>query len=165
MSKEFTFKGLPTAVVFTYKTVATIFSSIYSLLGKNGANALLYNAGHKTGKFYVEEIRKITGLRELELLNECVRGDFMAKWGKFEYTLDFDKFEGEVKLYDSFLAKNWVKVTKKEQKYPVCAFIAGYIAGEIESIFGEKVIVEEKACMALGNKLCLFEVKKDVFGD
>ena len=165
MSEEFTFRGLIPFVVFSHRTITTIFGDVYSLLGQNGADALLYNIGHKTGKIYVEEQRNTTGSQKLDLLDKCMREDFEARWGKFEYNLDFNTLEGEVRLYDSYLAKSWIEITQKKQEYPVCAFLSGYIAGIIEATFGEKVVVEEKACIALGNEYCLFKVRKDILGD
>ncbi|HDM22481.1 MAG TPA: hypothetical protein ENG20_01695 [Methanomicrobia archaeon] len=96
----------------------------------------------------------------MELLYKCISDDFEAKWGKFEYNIDFDTLGGEVKIYNSFLADSWIENIKKNQSYPVCAFISGYIVGILESVFGKKVFVEEKKCKVQGNEFCLFEVKK-----
>ncbi|MEA1993383.1 MAG: 4-vinyl reductase [Euryarchaeota archaeon] len=165
MSKKFTFEtGIP-LVVFGQSTVANIFKGIYDMLGQNGADSLLYTAGRKTGRSYAEQQRKSTEKKRIELLKKCTEGDEGARWGKFEYAIDFETFEGEVRLYDSFLAKSWIENIETEQKYPVCAFIAGYIAGIIESIFGKRVIVEEKECMALGNDYCVFKLRKGVLGE
>jgi len=164
MTQELIIGGI-VSVAFTRRTMGIMFTSIYDILGKNGADALLYNAGRNVGRAFVEKEKEITKSENIELLNKCIQIDIEAGFGKFEYNVDFNKFEGEVKLYDSFLAKSWIEFTKKKQEYPVCAFLAGYIAGIIESTFGKKVVVEEKECIALENKLCIFEVKKDVFGD
>ena len=165
MVEEFTFESVGPFVVMSCKAVATIFGSIYDILGKNGANALLYNVGYKTGKLYAEDLNKITGLEKLELLDKCVEEDAIAQWGRFEYNVNFNTFEGEVRLYNSFLAKSWMEIDKKNRKYPLCAFISGYITGIIDSVFEEKVIVEEKLCAALGNEFCLFNMRKDILGE
>jgi len=164
MTRELIIGGI-VSVAFTRRTTGIIFSNIYNILGKNGANALLYNAGRNVGKGFVEKEREITESKNIKLLNKCIQLDIEAGFGRFEYEVDFNTFGGEVRLYDSFLAKSWIEATEKKQEYPVCAFLSGYIARIIESIFGEKVIVEEKACIALGNEYCLFKVRKDILGD
>ena len=160
MSRKFIFETIIPSVVFSHKTVSSIFGGVYNILGENGADALLYNVGYKTGKFYTERQRDTSRVEKMELLYKCISDDFEAKWGKFEYNIDFDTLGGEVKIYNSFLADSWIENIKKNQSYPVCAFISGYIVGILESVFGKKVFVEEKKCKVQGNEFCLFEVKK-----
>jgi hypothetical protein len=165
MPEKFTFELTIPFVVLSRKTVAALFRGIYEMLGQHGGDSLLYTVGYKTGKSYVWEEKKATTLRKEELLSKCIKADSLAKWGNFEYKIDFDRFRGEVILYDSFLAKSWRNSFEREQKKPVCAFISGYIAGVIESVLGERVIVEEKMCMAMGDDYCLFTVRRGVLGD
>ncbi len=42
---------------------------------------------------------------------------------------------------------------------PVCNYIAGFLAGVLESIYGKKFIVKEIKCMAQGCDACYFEIK------
>jgi predicted hydrocarbon binding protein len=164
MTRELIIGGI-VSVAFTRRTTGIIYNSIYNILGKNGANALLYNTGRNVGRAFVEKEKEITKSENMELLNKCIQIDIEAGFGEFEYNVDFNAFEGEVRLYDSFLAEAWIEATGKKQEYPVCALLSGYIAGIIEATFGEKVVVEEKACIALGNEHCLFKVRKDILGD
>ncbi len=164
MSESLEIEGVD-VVAFDHRTIITIFGSIYDLLGKNGAHSLLYNVGSRTGRLFGRKEKKLTKSEGVTLLKKTQETDLKGGWGEFEYNIDFDTFEGEVRLYDSFIGKKWNDVVKKDQKFPVCVFIAGYISGLIESIFGEKIVVEEKECIATGNDHCVFKVRKGVLGD
>ncbi len=63
-----------------------------------------------------------------------------------------------VVIKDSAMADEYIKKRKAKSKDPVCAVVAGVIAGMFSFIFGKEVECLEQKCKAQGNGYCLFKV-------
>jgi predicted hydrocarbon binding protein len=46
-----------------------------------------------------------------------------------------------------------------KQKEPICHIISGIFKNFVEKTTGKKVEVKETSCIAMGNKVCTFEIK------
>ena len=147
---EFSVITVPAAII-SLKTFAKIQKDAEKILGVEGAAVLLYEAGKDAGKTWISRFREEWGLREAE--NEFIRAteEFYAElgWGKFSIDIE----HRTISIENSFIARGY---GKGEAKKPVCHFLCGYNASLITELINEEVDVEERKCIAKGDRYCEF---------
>lgn len=113
-----------------------------------GSQQLLYFAGSKFGKklsFDAED--RVPVLEDV--------ADLFDRWGYGELTVTDE--EGTVIEIDESLFVDDLEPTTDK---PVCFFLAGMIAGCLQSGCGEKHVVNEIACQAQDDEICRFKVRE-----
>jgi len=112
---------------------------------------LFYEAGKAAGKTWISRFHEEWGLKESE--TEFIRAteEFYAElgWGKF--SIDIEHLT--VSIENAFIARGY---GKGEAKKTVCHFLCGYNASLITELIHEEVDVEERKCMAKGDRYCEF---------
>ena len=149
-SGEFSVITVPAAIL-SLKTFAKIQKDAEKILGVEGAAVLLYEAGKDAGKTWISRFHDEWGLREAE--NEFIQAteEFYAElgWGKFSIDIE----HRTIRIENSFIARGY---GKGEAKKPVCHFLCGYSASLITELINKEVDVEERKCMAKGDRYCEF---------
>ncbi len=116
-----------------------------------GAAVLLYEAGKDAGKTWISRFHDEWGLREAE--NEFIQAteEFYAElgWGKFSIDIE----HRTIRIENSFIARGY---GNRGAKKPVCHFLCGYNASLITELINKEVDVEERKCMAKGDRYCEF---------
>ena len=115
---------------------------------------ILFLVGKRCGERWAEDIRRSTGLENLELLEFYVYLGKTLGWGMPELVkVDVNEAKGVIRLYESFEAQE----TRSDS--PVCHFLRGQYAGALSVIFGRKILVVETKCEAQGATYCEFQFK------
>jgi len=115
----------------------------------------------KLGYFISESIiahfKKRFAIEEKKISNLWTNLFDISGFGKVE-VVDMTKDKTILKLGKSNFAKLY---TEKYgiQKEPVCHIIIGMFKNLIEKTSGSKVEAKETSCIAMGNKVCTFELK------
>lgn len=147
---EFSVITIPAAII-SLKTFAMIQKDAEKILGTEGAAVLLYEAGKTAGKAWISRFHEEWGLKESETEFIQATEEFYAElgWGKFG--IDIEHLT--VSIENSFIARGY---GIGEAKKPVCHFLCGYNASLITELINTAVDVEEKKCMAKGDRYCEF---------
>ena len=149
-SGEFSVITVP-AVILSLKTFAKIQKDAEKILGVDGAAVLLYEAGKDAGKTWISRFYEEWGLKEAE--NDFIRAteEFYAElgWGKFSIDIE----HRTISIENSFIARGY---GNRGAKKPVCHFLCGYNASLITELINKEVDVEERKCMAKGDRYCEF---------
>lgn len=115
----------------------------------------------KLGYFISESIishfKKRFAIEEKKMTNLWTNLFNISGFGKVE-VVDITKERTILKLEKN----NFAKLYTKEygiQKQPICNLLAGIFKNFIEKTSGKKVEAKETSCIAMGNKVCTFEIK------
>jgi predicted hydrocarbon binding protein len=148
-SGEFSVITLPAAII-SLKTFARIQKDAERILGQEGAAVLLYEAGKDAGKTWISRFKEDWGLKGSEFIKATEEFYAELGWGKF--SIDIEHLT--ISIANSFIARGYGKGAKK----PVCHFLCGYNASLITELINKEVDVEERKCMAKGDRYCEFIV-------
>ncbi|MDI6810964.1 MAG: hypothetical protein QMD80_04715 [archaeon] len=149
-SGEFSVITVP-AVIISLKTFARIQKDAEKILGVEGAVVLLYEAGKAAGKTWISRFHEGWGLKGDEFVKAIEEFYAELGWGKF--SIDIEHLT--ISIENSFIARGY---GKGEAKKPVCHFLCGYNASLITELINKEVDIEEKKCMAKGDRYCEFIV-------
>ncbi|MDI6885654.1 MAG: DUF5943 domain-containing protein [archaeon] len=149
-SGEFSVITVP-AVIISLKTFARIQKDAEKILGVEGAAVLLYEAGKAAGKTWISRFHEEWGLKGDEFVKAIEEFYAELGWGKF--SIDIEHLT--ISIENPFIARGY---GKGEAKKPVCHFLCGYNASLITELINKEVDIEEKKCMAKGDRYCEFIV-------
>lgn len=147
-SGEFSVITVPAAII-SLKTFARIQKDAEKILGAEGAAVLLYEAGKAAGKAWISRFHEEWGLKGRDFIKATEEFYAELGWGKFS----IDTEHLTISVESSFIARGY---GKGEAKKPVCHFLCGYNASLITELINTAVDVEEKKCMAKGDRYCEF---------
>ena len=147
-SGEFSVITVPAAII-SLKTFARIQKDAEKILGTEGAAVLLYEAGKDAGKTWISRFHEEWGLKGSEFIKATEEFYAELGWGKF--SIDIEHLT--ISIENSFIARGY---GKGEAKKPVCHFLCGYSASLITELINKEVDVEERKCMAKGDRYCEF---------
>ena len=115
----------------------------------------------KLGYFISESIishfKKRFAIDENKMTNLWTNLFNISGFGKVE-VVDVTKEKTILKLENNNFAKLYMK-QYEVQKKPVCHLLAGIFKNFIEKTSGKKVECKEISCIAMGNRVCTFEIK------
>jgi predicted hydrocarbon binding protein len=146
-SGEFSVITVPAAIL-SLKTFVRIQKDAEKILGAEGAAVLLYEAGKDTGKTWISRFKEEWRLKGSEFIKATEEFYAELGWGKF--SIDIEHLT--ISIENSFIARGYGKGAKK----PVCHFLCGYNASLITELINKEVDVEERKCMAKGDRYCEF---------
>jgi predicted hydrocarbon binding protein len=156
-----------------YVHIGVLQSIVTSMLSINAASTrFLYRAGNMMGRFGALQTKlfeynpKIFDEFEpTKRFREIVKGlgkmydatkdqfpTFLASGAKVMRVTDKNAV---LRIYGSALAASAADI-----QTPLCHFLAGDIAGLVETQLGEQVAVVETSCWGLGNQYCEFEINR-----
>jgi len=147
-SGEFSVITVPAAII-SLKTFARIQKDAERILGKEGAAVLFYEAGKDAGKTWISRFHEEWGLKGSDFIEATEEFYAELGWGKF--SIDIEHLT--ISIENSFIARGY---GKGEAKKPVCHFLCGYNASMISELINKEVDVEERKCMAKGDRYCEF---------
>lgn len=141
------------AVILTKTFYKTFIKDMREVMG-SAHIVWLYYMGLNTGRSLYKKIVSLVGNdinKQLILARELLQH---MGFGIFELETDFEKNKVVIKVKDCIECELF-----KGVKEPKSQFIRGIIAGFLSSVFRQDMHVEERKCIAMGDKLCVFEVK------
>jgi predicted hydrocarbon binding protein len=122
------------------------------------------NDGEKMGKlgYFISEsiithFKKRFAIEEKKMTNLWTNLFDISGFGKVEI-VDVTKERTILKLDKSNFAKLYME-NYGIQKQPVCHLLGGIFKNFVEKTNGTKVDVKETSCIAMGNRVCTFELK------
>jgi predicted hydrocarbon binding protein len=118
---------------------------------------LMERLGYLISESIISHFKKRFAIEEKKISNLWTNLFDISGFGKVE-VVDMTKDKTILKLGKSNFAKLY---TEKYgiQKEPVCHIIIGMFKNLIEKTSGSKVEAKETSCIAMGNKVCTFELK------
>jgi predicted hydrocarbon binding protein len=146
-------------VMISPEALIQIQKEIEEKLGEEG-NKIIYNAGKNQAKEVLEYCKKITGFEKIKL--QTIALDLMQTYGfgKFEViNLDWNNFSVVLHVYESAICKVYRDKFGIINK-PINHFLAGFLAGAYNVIFGNEVECKENLCIASGSSYCEFIIKR-----
>lgn len=139
------------------EVIATLHQRIEAEVGPDKCAEIMMAAGNVGGAKSSQRYKEVFGYSEREIV------EFMSKmggeigWGIFSLEhLDVDKGEMIIEVKDSPFATAY-----GPSESSVCHLIRGVMGGMGAGIFGGEVSSLETACVARGDAVCRFEVKKE----
>ncbi len=147
-SGEFSVITVPAAII-SLKTFARIQKDAEKILGAEGAAVLLYEAGKDAGKTWISRFHGEWELKGRDFITAAEEFYAELGWGKFSIDIEHHA----ICIENSFIARGY---GKGEAKKPVCHFLCGYNASLITELINTPVDVEERKCMAKGDRYCEF---------
>jgi len=147
-SGEFSVITVPAAII-SLKTFVRIQKDAEKILGAEGAAVLFYEAGKDAGKTWISRFHEEWGLKGSDFIEATEEFYAELGWGKF--SIDIKHLT--ISIENSFIARGY---GKGEAKKPVCHFLCGYNASMITELINKEVDVEERKCMAKGDRYCEF---------
>lgn len=139
-------------VALRARTLAIFFNTFKENLPEDLYRKLTRDAGKSAGMDFLKMSEKIIGYKPTfnEWLNEWIKYDSTAGWGRFEIT---DK-------NDAIFVENSFVAYKIKSDIPICYFLEGYFEEILSKIFGRHdITVTETDCIAKGDKKCKFVIK------
>lgn len=147
------------AVILSAPVLADLFLRFYKAIGKDAFDAF-YNAGYDHGLLIGKSSVEHFGMDKEKFFSQMTDSSNMMGMGLLEVVnSNPETGAAYVKLKDSTVAKEVLRLNKKKTKFPVDWFYAGTSAGVYEAAFKKKFVCKEVKCMAMGAPCCEFEVK------
>ncbi|MEM3737221.1 MAG: V4R domain-containing protein [Candidatus Bathyarchaeia archaeon] len=139
------------AVIFRVVTFTDLKKTLEGRFA-SGAFIVLYDAGRGCGRRSSQRLMQIYPDRE-ELLKAIAQNKRSEGWGNIRFQLDMENGTGKVVLVESFEAKEY-----GPSQQPVCWFFRGYLEGALSQAFNKPLKATETACIARGDKQCVFQI-------
>jgi predicted hydrocarbon binding protein len=118
---------------------------------------LMERLGYLISESIISHFKKRFAIEEKKISNLWTNLFDISGFGKVE-VVDITKEKTILKLGKNNFAKLYVE-KYGIQKEPVCHIIVGIFKNFIEKTSGNKVEAKETSCIAMGNKVCTFEIK------
>lgn len=133
------------------ETLSRLFDKLRRSFSDNQCSIIMKAAGKEIGQNFINDL-KTNILKKPEIsIKEWVDYDSSAGMGKFDVDENFEF----INVKNSFNAFN-IHADK-----PVCHFLEGYFEGVVTLILNEEVSINEIDCIAKGNEICRFKIKKE----
>lgn len=118
---------------------------------------MMERLGYLISESIISHFKKRFAIEEKKISNLWTNLFDMSGFGKMQ-VVDVTENRTILKVDNNNFAKLY---TEKFgiQKEPVCHIIAGIFKNFVEKTTGKKMEVEETSCIAMGNKVCTFELK------
>lgn len=130
-----------------------IMEAANDILGERGTWIIMYRAGYNTALAFSRAMIEVHGMDPSEVA--LAYSDFarLRGWG-FCKLMGFDLTEGHgrIHVYGSVFADHFHEQGGSQR--PVCAFIAGALAGITHAVSGMQVRAKELQCAASGADYC-----------
>jgi len=118
---------------------------------------LMQRLGYLISESIISHFKKRFAIEEKKISNLWTNLFDISGFGKVE-TVDVTKERTILKISNSNFAKLYAEKHGK-QREPVCHLITGIFKNFVEKTTGKKVEVKETSCIAMGNRVCTFELK------
>lgn len=113
--------------------------------------------GYLISESIIDHFKKRFAIEENKISDLWTNLFNISGFGKVE-VVDMTKGRTILKIGKSNFAKLYIE-KYGTQKEPVCHIIIGMFKNLIEKTSGSKVEAKETSCIAMGNKVCTFELK------
>jgi predicted hydrocarbon binding protein len=118
---------------------------------------LMERLGYLVSESIISHFKKRFAIEEKKISHLWTNLFDISGFGKVE-VVDITKDRTILKMEKNNFAKLYVEKYGM-QKQPVCYIIVGMFKNFIEKTSGKKVEAVETSCIAMGNKVCTFEIK------
>jgi len=118
---------------------------------------MMQKLGYLISESIISHFKKRFAIEEKKISNLWTNLFDISGFGKVE-VVDMTKDKTILKLGKNKFAKLYME-KYGIQKEPVCYIIVGIFKNFIEKTSGSKVEAKETSCIAMGNKVCTFELK------
>lgn len=113
--------------------------------------------GYYISDSIIEHFKKRFAIEENKIKNLWSQIFNISGFGKLE-TVSSTEDKNILKISKSNFAKLYIS-KYGTQKKPVCHIICGILENFVEKTIGKKVECVETSCIAMGNRVCTFELK------
>jgi predicted hydrocarbon binding protein len=139
-------------ILMSASTFRDLVKGTERMLGSGGV-VIWLEVGQHAGKEFAKAL--LMDEKEPEELQRLAEVFFtQCGWGKIQTKMNLAKKEAFVTIRNSATSR------QIQSKEPVCHFIRGFIAGICDVIFNDSTECIETKCMAKGDALCEFRVKR-----
>lgn len=118
---------------------------------------LMRRLGYLISDSIISHFKKRFAVEEKKITSLWTNLFDISGFGKVE-TVDVTKERTILRISKSNFAKLYAEKYGM-QKEPVCHIIAGIFKNFVEKTTGKKIEVKETSCIAIGNRVCTFELK------
>lgn len=141
------------SVITPVGSLLGIMEASNDILGQRGTWIIMYRAGYDTALAFSRTMIEVHGLDPNEVA--LAYSDFarLRGWGFYKLMgMDFVDGHGRIHVYHSAFADYFLEQGGTD--HPVCAFIAGALAGITHAVSGMQVRAKEIQCAAMGADYC-----------
>lgn len=152
--------GSSRAILMPLDLFSSLWEEIEKILTPSGFEAVLYNAGKKSGQHMIHIFSQVIPFEpETESLAEVLKQATQAiGWGiVVSWKMNPKRLSASIEVKDCFEA-----VLRKNANRKVCHWTRGFLAGYLSYIFGKPVEAIETRCFAEGSKTCRFQIKRKI---
>ncbi|RLG93089.1 hypothetical protein DRO34_01275 [Candidatus Bathyarchaeota archaeon] len=150
--------GNSRAIVMPIELFSSLWEEIENILTPSGFEAVFYNAGKKSGKYIAEVLSKKVSAEIETLATMLAQATKAIGWGVIvSRKINPKRCFAKVEMKGCFEA-----VLKKNANRKACHWTRGFFAGYMSQLFDKPVEAIETKCIAAGDKVCRFEIKKKI---
>lgn len=154
------FHGNSRAILMSIEFFSSLWEEIEKILTPSGFEAVFYNAGKKSGGYIAEILsHRISPNSGIETLAAALKQAARAiGWGVIvSWEMNLKHSSAVIDMKECFEA-----VMRKNAKRKVCHWTRGFLAGYISKLFGKPMEAIEVKCLAAGNRMCRFQIKRKI---
>lgn len=130
-----------------------IVEAANDILGERGTWIVMYRAGYNTALSFSRTMIDVHHLDPNRVALAYSDFAHVRGWGYYKLmSLDFTDGHGRIHVHHSIFADHFLEQGGTD--HPVCAFIAGALAGITHAVSGLKVRAKELQCAAMGADYC-----------
>lgn len=130
-----------------------IMEASNDILGERGTWIVMYRAGYNTALAFAQTMIEVHHLDPNHVALTYTDFAHIRGWGHVQLMrMDFADGHGRIHVHNSIFADYFLE--KGGTDHPVCAFIAGALAGITHAVSGMQVRAKELQCVAMGSSYC-----------
>lgn len=130
-----------------------IMEASNDILGERGTWIIMYRAGYNTALAFAQTMIEIHKLDPNHIALTYTDFAHMRGWGTFKLIgMDFVNGHAQLHVDNSIFAEYFLEQGGTD--HPVCAFLAGALAGITNAVSGMQVRAKESQCVAMGGEFC-----------
>jgi len=148
--------GTSRAILMPIELFSSLWEEIEKILTPSGFEAVFYNAGKRSGG-YIAKILSQRSSSEIETMVAAFKQATKAiGWGVIiSWEIEPERLSAKIEIKECFEA-----VLRKDANRKVCHWTRGVLAGYMSKLFGETVEAVETKCVATGDDVCCFHIKR-----
>ena len=131
-------------------------SSLVRFQKETNDKKVMKKLGYLISESIILHFKKRFAIEEKKLVNLWTKLFDISGFGKLD-VVDIREDRAILKIEKNNFAKLYIE-EYGVQKEPVCHIISGIFKNFVERSTGKKVKVKETSCIAMGNKVCTFEM-------
>jgi len=130
-----------------------IMEAANDILGERGTWIVLYRAGYNTALAFSRTMIDVHHMDPNQVALAYSAFAHVRGWGLYKLVvMDFINGHGRIHVHHSIFADHFLE--QGGTQHPVCAFIAGALAGITHAVSGMQVRAKELQCAATGADFC-----------